>query len=731
MPMLPSIQERLPRTWSAFFARHGNLTPAQQAAIPSILSGQNTLLVAPTATGKTEAAIAPLLERHLFGAKGSARQDPELRILYICPTRALVRDLYERLVTPLTEVGVSLAMKSGDTGPVPVQRPPFVLITTPESTDSLLTRAPRFLGSVAAIVLDEIHLFDATPRGDHLRCLLKRIDHIRHYRAQAVGQEPVAPLQRVALSATVSNPAAMAQRYLVASLRDMQVEPDPIAIIQIAGGRTLAGTLQQMSNLDDLVGVLSLQMTGQSQMRKALVFCNARHEVEQVAAYLRGHLSFEAAIFVHYSNLDPALRRQVEDGLAQASTAICVCTSTLELGIDIGSIDLVVLVGPPPSPAAFMQRIGRAGRRHRKATVVGLSRSPLEEISFQALFRLAQLMEQVNTEQVNTDLATHHAFCLSVLVQQTFSILKQSPTGGIRLADLRRVVPDMLDVEGTGTEGNIRDNPVDGQALLRLLNHLAASRYLKHGRAGEWRAGPALDELADAHEIYSNIGTSLLSILVVDAYTGQALAQIERSRSQGDILLIGGRLMDVVWRAQYRIGVRAPNAPRHQGWSDAELYTHASPFAVSVEVSQTVAMLLGFSVGEVALLQTERGNWLFHFWGDIYGELLAGILRAYLTEEEGPTVVARSNEHAVLIPDGYTWLPTWEERVVRQQVYRLLPRLEPFLELGRFHALLPPDLAAQSTLAQLNLPRFERLYRSATVIRPTAGQRERLLQLLG
>jgi ATP-dependent helicase Lhr and Lhr-like helicase len=387
------------------------------------------------------------------------------------------------------------------------------------------------LGNVAAIVLDEIHLFDATPRGDHLRCLLKRIDHIRHYRAQALGQEAVPPLQRVALSATVSDPTAMAQRYLVVPSRDIQAEPDPIAIIQIAGGRTRAGTLQQMSNLDDLISVLSLQMTGQSQMRKALVFCNARHEVEQAAAYLRGHLPFEAAIFVHYSNLDPALRRQVEDGLAQASTAICVCTSTLELGIDIGSIDFVVLVGPPPSPAAFMQRIGRAGRRRRKATVVGLARSPLEEICFQALFYLAQ-----PREQTNSDLATHHAFCLSVLVQQTFSILKQSPTGGIRLADLRRVVPDVLNVDGT--VGNPGANTVDDQALLRLLNHLVASRYLKHGRAGEWRAGPALDELVDAHEIYSNIGTDLLSILVVDAYTGQALAQIERSRAYGDTLLI-------------------------------------------------------------------------------------------------------------------------------------------------------------------------------------------------
>src|SRR4051794_33690824 len=108
------IQESLPHTWSRFFARHGNLTATQRAAIPPILAGQNTLLIAPTASGKTEAVIAPLLERHLLNKDEPAPQDSALRILYICPTRALVRDLYERLHTPLEELDVSFMMKSGD-----------------------------------------------------------------------------------------------------------------------------------------------------------------------------------------------------------------------------------------------------------------------------------------------------------------------------------------------------------------------------------------------------------------------------------------------------------------------------------------------------------------------------------------------------------------------------------------------------------------------------------------
>ncbi len=736
-----SVQDWLPHTWPVFFARHGNLTQTQQAAIPSILSGQNTLLIAPTATGKTEAVIAPLLERHLLGTSETLGEtlprESALCILYICPTRALVRDLYERLLAPLTELGISFMMKSGDSGPVPVQRPPMVLLTTPESLDSLLTRAPRLFGSVRAIVLDEIHLFDATPRGDHLRCLLKRIDSIRAYRLQELGHKElvhkvVLPLHRVALSATVSNPTALADRYLA---DPEQIEP--IAIVEVPGNRQMVGGLQPMSDLDDLITVLNLQMVGQSQMRKTLIFCNARHEVEQIAAYLREHLPFEASVFVHYSNLDPALRREVEDGLAQASTAICVCTSTLELGIDIGSIDMVVLIGPPPSPAAFVQRIGRAGRRRRTAHVIGMARTPLEEIHFKALFHLTEATTQSTDPAiepfVNSDinLQPTHTFYLSVLVQQIFSILKQSPTGGIRLADLRRVTPDL----------------VDDQTLRDLFNHLASTRYLKLGRPGEWRAGPLLAELVDAHEIYSNIGSAAQPIVVVDAYTGRPIAQTERMRAPGDILFIGGRSMEVVWCAHYRLGVRVQKAgKRRSAMADADGRVRArrAPFAVSLAVSQKVATLLGFSAGQIALLQAEEEIWFFHFWGDVYGELLTQLLRAYLTAHLTPghgdeyrdevASVTRPNEHCIQLTEAtmqFTMqLPVWDARTVRHQLDKLLPRLEPFLELGRFHTLLPPHLAKQVIVEQVDLSRFEQLYRAATIIKPTRDQRMHLLQLL-
>lgn len=695
------IRTQLSCTWSPFFTRHGSLTPVQQQAIPPILDGHNTLVIAPTASGKTEAVIAPLLERHVLGAQALRNGEPELRILYICPTRALVRDLYERLAPALAQLGVPLGMKSGDTGPVSASRPPAVLLTTPESTDSLLTRVPRLLASLRAIVLDEIHLFDGGVRGDHLRCLLRRIEVVRRHSQQAAGVEPPVPSQRVALSATIPDPAGVASRYLTGD--------DPISgetrLVQAGGGRQIEAELAPMAGLDDLVTALALRAGDRLGITKTLVFCNTRNEVEQTAAYLRGRLPYEASVFVHYSNLDPAMRRSVEEGFAEASVAICVASSTLELGIDIGSIDDVALVGPPPTLLSFLQRIGRGGRRSGVTRVLCLPRSPLEQARFAALLALAQSDAPPAFPPLPPSAPS---FRPSVLVQQCFSLLKQSPTGGIRLADLRRIAPA----------------GVDDQALRQILDHLVGLDYLRRGGLGEWRPAQRLHELADRHEIYSNIGADPLAALVVDAWSGRAIAQTERLSNKGDTFLMGGKVLEVVWRDRYRLGVA--DAPGKL--ADETLRFVTAPFAVPWDISQAVAGHLSVAPGQMALVHDDQGALLFHFWGDLYGALLAALLQAGL--DDNSAVISRPNEHCLRLPAGLNELPPWNETLLRQAARRLMPQIEPTLELGRFHSLLPPDLAYQAALAQCDLARFEQLYRAATMISPTAGLRLRLLALL-
>ncbi|NOZ50670.1 MAG: DEAD/DEAH box helicase [Chloroflexi bacterium] len=697
MPFHP--QTSLRHTWPVFFARHGSLTRTQQEAIPPILAGHNTLVVAATASGKTEAVLAPLLERHILTAARQGRNDPALRLLYICPTRALVRDLYERLQPFLAALHISVVMKSGDTGPVPVRRPPTVLITTPESTDSLLTRAPRLLGTLDAVVLDEIHLFDDSPRGDHIRCLLPRIEHIRRYRQQELGLPPRS-WQRVALSATVPDPVGVAERYLRGPEEDGGYE-----IIEVPGGRALQAELRQMVGLDDLVWGLASRMKEASTIRKTLLFCNTRNEVEQTAAYLRQHLPFAAEVFVHYSNLNPATRRAVEDGFAEASVAICVATSTLELGIDIGSIDDVVLVGPPPSQTSFLQRIGRGGRRRAATQVLCLFRSPLEEIRFRALLDLAQTSPFSPAHSPFP--LVHYHFRPSVLVQQIFSILKQSPTGAIRLSDLRRVTPS--------------DIPDD--TLRHILDHLHRNDFLRPGRLGEWRPASALDELFDAHEIYCNIGADPLAVTVVDAYSGRPIAQTDRLRVQGDTLLMGGRTMEVLWRDRYRIGVR----PRDPGMVDETLRFRTKPLAIPLAMGQAVAAHLGLHPGEMCQVHTGDGALLFHFWGELYGALLAGLWQSYLGED---AIVTRGNEHCLYLPRPASALPPWNAAALRRQLVILESRIEKMLELGRFHSFLPPDLAHDTLIEHCDLPLFAQLYRAAEISTPAAGLRAQLLALV-
>ena len=176
-PSAHILKSRLPRTWSPFFARHGAFTPAQLAAIPPLLDGANVMLCAPTASGKTEAALAPLIERHL----PPARSEPRLALLYLLPTRALIADIANRLDAPLDRLRVRLAVKTRDLDSFDPQRPADLLLTTPESLDALLAIRPKTLLHVAGVVLDELHVLDGSARGDQLRVVLNRLHQVRAY----------------------------------------------------------------------------------------------------------------------------------------------------------------------------------------------------------------------------------------------------------------------------------------------------------------------------------------------------------------------------------------------------------------------------------------------------------------------------------------------------------------------------------------------------------------------
>lgn len=686
------IKTSLLHTWPVFFAQHGSLTHTQQQTIPPILAGQDTLVIAATASGKTEAVVAPLVERvlreqysvdsgHYSVNSGQSPISNPLLLLYFCPTRALVRDLYERLKRPFSTLHLPLAIKTGDTGPL--KETPALLITTPESTDSLLTRQPRLFTHLQAIVLDEIHLLDGSPRGDHVRCLLARLERIQQFVSQP-------PAQRIALSATISDPQGVADRYL-----------NQPAIVQVEGSRPLEADILPLYSLADLATALTTRHS-----KKTLIFCNVRYEVEQVAAYLRRNLPFETAVFIHYSNLDKTVRQETEQGFAQASTAICVCTSTLELGIDIGSVEDVILIGPPPTLTSFLQRIGRGGRRTNLTRVLCLPRSPLEYLHFEAL--LSQALSPSLLA-----LRPSSPFRPSVLIQQTFSFLKQSPTASIRQADLRRLAP-----------ANIPN-----QTLADILNHLTQQKFLSKGRFGEWKPNFRLNELTDEHEIYSNIGGEALKITVVDAYSGRKIAQTARSHRLGEMLLMGGRLLEVIWQDRHIIGVQ----PGKHRFAQEQLPPTPGPFAVPAEIAQGMATQLGLLPGQLPLLIAEDGIWLFHFWGDVYGELLTAVLHHHYPPADDQPSFSPWNEICLRLPFSLTQLPAWDEAIVEQVVVQNSERLAQMVEIGRFHPLLPPALATQTILHLCQLPQLASLWQSAVshpFLTPSPTLHQQLLALL-
>ena len=662
-----ALKERLPRAWPAFFERHGNFTAAQVATIPALLDGQNVMLCAPTAGGKTEAVVAPLVERWLPPAPAGepARGGP--RLLYLVPTRALVNDLQARLRHPLQALGVSLGVKTGDGSSFRPDRPPDLLITTPESLDSLLASRAGMLVAVRAIIVDEIHLFDGSPRGDHLRVLLNRVREVRGY-AHARGDMPDAAIQYAALSATLPHPEQVAARYF-----------EGARVVRVGGERRIAldwvalaadGSPALRAYLD------SFHARG---WRKALAFCGSRAEVEAYAAAMRAGSPFGGAVYVHYSNIEPRRRREIEQQFAQAGAAICFTSSTLELGIDIGDIDVVLLIGPPGSSGSFLQRIGRGARRSRSTHVACCYRTPLERLCFEAL---APPDAAVPTEQPA-------AFRPAVAIQQIFSLIKQSPTAALRLAPLARLFDGMLG----------RDD------LLAILAQLARLSYLRPGRPGEWTAGARLNKLVDEQtraqvsvSIYSNVASAPARLIDIrDQHTHATVARVDAQWFERPVLTLEGRPINVEWSDGEALWVSTYHGPDQP---EQFIYRSARQL-LSYDLARRLPERLGLPAGAAPFVRAGEGYRWFHWLGDVYGRAALGLLRAHLRAEE-----TREPGLCVDLVDEPRAPPDWSVAQVIAYLEEQYRDYEPLLALGPFQHLLPVELRRRAVVEQFDVAGF-------------------------
>lgn len=457
-----AIRRRLKRAWSPFFARFGSLTPIQIETVPKILNGINVVVASPTASGKTEAVVAPLAELFV------TNQWEELAILYIVPTRALANDLLTRIEGPLWEMGINAALKHGDS-PYLGRTTPNLLITTPESFDSLLSRHPQLLTYVKAVVLDEIHLLDNTSRGDQLRVLLHRLRQLLDSRSFTIH----------ILSATLSEPEQIASRYV-----------DTFEIVTAPGRREIEyqffATIQEIYDL-----------ARKNRYKKILCFCNKRETVETVAAEL-GELWQPYPVVAHHGSLGRDQRLEAETVMKESPVAVCVSTSTLEIGVDIGDIDLVVLYEMPWSLSSLLQRIGRGNRRSTVIQTAAIVTTETEKDLLDAMFQ-ASITGTIPVEPYQPD--------LSVAVQQIFSCLFQHPYG---LAE--------------PTIENILGILCSSPTTKHILAHLSEKGWIEW-RTGHWCASSKLMDLGEMGRIHSNIPDSD-AYQVIDVDSGREIGRI-------------------------------------------------------------------------------------------------------------------------------------------------------------------------------------------------------------
>ncbi|HXG50743.1 MAG TPA: DEAD/DEAH box helicase [candidate division Zixibacteria bacterium] len=360
-----------PLTCRWFLERFGGPTEPQRAGWAAIARGRSTLIAAPTGSGKTLAAFLWSIDR-LIQRAGRGQLDDATSVLYVSPLKALGNDVARNLQDPLAGIyrkadaegvlvpGLRIAVRSGDTPSherqAMVRRPPHILITTPESLYILLTaeRSRRFLRSVETVILDEIHAVAQDKRGAHLALSVERLEEL-------TGK----PLQRIGLSAT-QKPIEELAKLLVGARRTPEGAPD-CTIVDVGHRRAMELGIevpdQELGPIatHELWAEVYEKVVAQIQARRTtLVFVNTRRLVERVAHQLTERLG-ENSVGAHHGSLSRARRLEVEEKLKAGELRAVVATASLELGIDIGHVDLVCQIGSPRSLNILLQRVGRSG----------------------------------------------------------------------------------------------------------------------------------------------------------------------------------------------------------------------------------------------------------------------------------------------------------------------------------------------------------------------------------
>lgn len=376
------------------------LTPIQKKSYKLLVRGKSALLVAPTGSGKTEAAVIPIFSR--LAAEKSAKSSGvrSIRMLYITPLRALNRDIFRRIISYAEAEGLRADIRHGDTSPTAKQKmllnPPDILITTPETLGIILTsrKFGKFLASLEVVVVDELHELLGNERGAHLSVGIERLQRIA-----GTGE-----IMRVGLSATVGD-LDEASRFLSGAGKNCAIVTDTVARGYDVGVRYKEGNLSNLA-----LSILDYVKEQKGEDKSTLVFTNTRDEAEFLGAVLKAK-SPDIPVEVHHGSLSKESRESTESDLRSGGPGIVVSTSSLELGLDIGTVNLVVQVGSPRQAVKLIQRIGRSRHKMRERAVGVIITNRLdEELESAALLdRVARSsLEETKVHHSPLDVLAHH-----------------------------------------------------------------------------------------------------------------------------------------------------------------------------------------------------------------------------------------------------------------------------------------------------------------------------------
>ncbi len=658
------------RVATAFYGRFPVLRPAQEAAIQPMIEGQNVVLSSGTGSGKTEAVLAPIVSR----LWQDLSHGESLNILYIAPTKALVNDLEARLTPILRNLGLTVGIRHGDRDDLASGRTPNLLVTTPESLDVLLFRKEKALSSVRAVIIDEVHLLYNTQRGLQLSILLRRLRLYTSF-----------DLQWAALSATVGS---------LKNVRDFLFgEGVEAELLQFPAHREIDAKVVVVDNEMALLNLIRKLVSDIP--RKLLLFVNSRKECDRLATILSQDGKLASAIYAHYSSLSPDVRRESEREFSSSKGAICIATSTLELGIDIGDIDAVLLWDIPSSVESFLQKIGRANRRQNKTNVICLITDRSENPAIDAV-RFLTLIEAAK----KSDLPRRAPYELfGAMCQQFLGTIASEDGSYTRISELC----DLIEQKPYATRSMVES----------ILFELANKGYLKrHGFKNRFGASEKLYDLVDYRMIYGNYGTSSQEINVY--HQSKLLGSVPainllRLRA-GNVVSFAGKswkiskaTIDGIWLNLFHTGTTSMNfvypgpAPGFDPFLASKMWEtiHQEDFpsgTLSKELRELVEQELQqirklFRPDQIPFVRLQSGYCYFTFGGHLTNKAIALISKQALHEVTDISITVAS-------PIDWQSLPTNPEdyREVFLQLFEL--PANPSL----YQTLLPRDLQVREFL---------------------------------